>query len=355
VTGAVKGTVEFGVRTGGSFAAGSATSYASKHSALGPGADESTAELIGLGAFFVGGGLAGRSLSNVKFSYAPGSRGMPRNNICFIAGTLIHTPDGMVPIETLTPGDLVIATDPGTGETTAQPIEETYVRQGLELVYLTVGDCEIVVTPDHPFYVVGAGWLPAKHLTPGMLLHTLTGVQQPLQHTHTETHHSPVTVYNLKVHDYHTYHVGYRGVLVHNQGYTKQSINQVTTTTTEAIPVITKPPKPRGKRLAESAEKETGSTARKFGESGTQLAGSKTTGRNGKTERVDVENPAPGKRDGDVHYHDSTNVKWRYDHESGKLIHPVTHKPAPPKVQKVTTEKWFQKALDKALTVLGET
>lgn len=93
---------------------------------------------------------------------------------------------------------------------------------------------------------------------------------------------------------------------------------------------------------------------KKVGENGTQLDGSKTTGKNGKTERVDVENPAPDKRDGDVHYHEPNNRKWRYDPDSGKLVHEKTREPAPPKVQKVLKEKWFQKAIDKALDILGE-
>lgn len=45
---------------------------------------------------------------------------------------------------------------------------------------------------------------------------------------------------------------------------------------------------------------------------GTQVS-SKTTWQNGKTERSDVENPAPGERPGQVHYHDSNNNKYYYE------------------------------------------
>ena len=45
------------------------------------------------------------------------------------------------------------------------------------------------------------------------------------------------------------------------------------------------------------------------GENGAQTS-SKTTWQNGKTERIDVENPAPGERPGQIHYHDSDNNKW---------------------------------------------
>lgn len=43
------------------------------------------------------------------------------------------------------------------------------------------------------------------------------------------------------------------------------------------------------------------------------MPGSKTVGQNGATERVDVENPNPGKGDGNMHYHEPNNTKWYYD------------------------------------------
>lgn len=91
-----------------------------------------------------------------------------------------------------------------------------------------------------------------------------------------------------------------------------------------------------------------------LGENGTQISGSKTTGKNGSTERVDVENPAPGKRPGDVHYHDSTNYKWRYDFGSKTLVDSATGEIAPPHIREVMNEIWFQRALEKALRILGE-
>ena len=91
-----------------------------------------------------------------------------------------------------------------------------------------------------------------------------------------------------------------------------------------------------------------------LGENGTRIQGSITTGRNGKTERVDVENPEPGQRKGDVHYHDAKNTKWRYDVDTGKLIDPDSHEPAPPFIQRVRQAEWFKKAIEKALHWLGE-
>ena len=100
-------------------------------------------------------------------------------------------------------------------------------------------------------------------------------------------------------------------------------------------------------------DKSNGKTG-KVGENGTKTNGSKTTGRNGKTERVDVENLDPGQRDGNLHYHESNNTKWRYDTGSGKFIDPTTGKPAPRRIQNKLKEPWVKKAIDKALEILGE-
>ena len=55
-----------------------------------------------------------------------------------------------------------------------------------------------------------------------------------------------------------------------------------------------------------------------IGENGTQIP-SDTMWQNGSTERIDVENPNPGKVDGNIHYHDKNNKKYYYDFESGKF------------------------------------
>ena len=67
-----------------------------------------------------------------------------------------------------------------------------------------------------------------------------------------------------------------------------------------------------------------------------------------------MENPAPGKRVGDVHYHESNNTKWRYDLNKKKLVDPHSGELAPPRVQKVLEQDWFRKAIDKAKKILGE-
>ncbi|WP_314059224.1 hypothetical protein [uncultured Vagococcus sp.] len=89
-----------------------------------------------------------------------------------------------------------------------------------------------------------------------------------------------------------------------------------------------------------------------LGENGTQVT-SKTTWKNGKTERVDVENPAPGKRPGDVHYHEGNNIKWRYEPDTGEFVNPKTGEIAPNRIQKKLNDKRIKDGINKGLDVLG--
>ena len=91
------------------------------------------------------------------------------------------------------------------------------------------------------------------------------------------------------------------------------------------------------------------------GENGTKTNGSVTTGRNGPTERVDVENMAPGTRPGNLHYHEPNNTKWIYDIATKKLVDPKTGTLAPPKIQKVLQKSWVIKAINKAFKDTGRT
>ncbi|MGR3774119.1 VENN motif pre-toxin domain-containing protein, partial [Edwardsiella anguillarum] len=66
-------------------------------------------------------------------------------------------------------------------------------------------------------------------------------------------------------------------------------------------------------------------------------------------ERIDVENPAPGKRAGQIHYQDNSNNKYYYD--------PVTQKfpEAPKSVNDKLNDPVFKNAIDKGMTkYLGE-
>ena len=141
-----------------------------------------------------------------------------QNMACFIAGTMVLTAAGLVAIEKIKAGDVVISTNPDTLETAEKPVLETYIRQVDKLVHLTVNGEEIVTTVDHPFYVQGRGFINAGNLLVGDTLINVNGEDLPVSDCIIEDCDSPTTVYNFQVEDYHTYFVGENKVWVHNAG-----------------------------------------------------------------------------------------------------------------------------------------
>ena len=176
-------------------------------------ADTGTQMLTG----FVGGlnARASSKSSITETTSAPKCNNPPTQ--CFVAGTQVLTPDGNVNIEDIQAGDIVIATDPETGETEEKEVVETYVNETEELIYVWVDGEEIITTPTHPFYVPEKGWTSAVELKAGDWLQLVNGecvIVEKVQH---ELLEEPVKVYNFQVEDFHTYYVGSNiSVLVHN-------------------------------------------------------------------------------------------------------------------------------------------
>ncbi len=108
----------------------------------------------------------------------------------------------------------------------------------------------------------------------------------------------------------------------------------------------------KGKEGGESESRGDNTSESMLGANGTQVS-SKTTWQNGKTERIDVENPSPGQRAGQVHYHDANNNKYCYDIDNNKFYDQRTGKLAPPNIQKLLKDKDFMNGIKKALKILG--
>jgi hypothetical protein len=135
---------------------------------------------------------------------------------CFVAGTLIATGKGKIPIEEIEAGDLVYSENPETGEAALKAVVRTFVRETDELVHIFVSGEEIVTTPEHPFWQPKKGWTNAIQLRAGDILVNLDGklvVVAKIQH---EILESPRAVYNFEVEDFHAYFVGDATILVHN-------------------------------------------------------------------------------------------------------------------------------------------
>ncbi len=134
---------------------------------------------------------------------------------CFIAGTLVRTELGLAPVESICPGDRVLAQDQNTGELNYKLVLRTTLRPPSKMVRIQAGGDEITTTLGHPFWVDGHGWKMAKELKEGDLLHGLAGAVRvdKIEQAGEEK------AYNLVVDDFNTYFVGQQGLLVHDNEF----------------------------------------------------------------------------------------------------------------------------------------
>jgi hypothetical protein len=103
-----------------------------------------------------------------------------------------------------------------------------------------------------------------------------------------------------------------------------------------------------GIKSKRDSSSEGGSEGTMLGSNGTQTS-SKTLWKGNGKERIDVENPNPGQRPGQVHYQDIKNNKYLYDPKTNSFPG------APKSVNKMLKDKKFKAAIDKAMTkYLGE-
>lgn len=139
-----------------------------------------------------------------------------KGGACFVAGTLVSTPNGLIPIETISSGDIVYSFNPETCVISTNEVEDTFIRKSSELVHIEVSNTTITSTQDHPFYVPQKGFVNAIELRAGDILLSLDGnyvVVEQIQH---EILESPIEVFNFRVSNDHTYYVGRTKIAVHN-------------------------------------------------------------------------------------------------------------------------------------------
>lgn len=135
-----------------------------------------------------------------------------RPHSCFGKGTLVWTKTGRKAIETIEPGDLVLAQDINTGELRYKAVMRRTVRPASPWLKISAGEEELRVTGGHALWVSGVGWRMAKELGDNAVLH---GVSQPLTVRSVKPGENG-EAYNLIVADFNTYFVGESGVLAHD-------------------------------------------------------------------------------------------------------------------------------------------
>jgi len=133
---------------------------------------------------------------------------------CLIAGTPIWTDRGPVAVEKMEVGDRVLARDPVSGELAYKSVLGTTIRQRAALVNISLADETIVASGGHPFWVVGQGWVNARHLEPDMRIYTTTSTAAVNSIKIDEAGGQPV--YNLIVEEFHNYFAGNSHLLLHD-------------------------------------------------------------------------------------------------------------------------------------------
>lgn len=135
---------------------------------------------------------------------------------CFVAGTLVFTTMGLIPIENITTNTMVYSFDPDTFEVSEKQVEDVFVKESSKLINIEVDGETIKTTPDHPFYVPQKGFTRAIELRAGDELYTVNGEYVVIEKIQHEILEAPVKVFNFRVADYHTYYVGNNRIGTHN-------------------------------------------------------------------------------------------------------------------------------------------
>jgi subtilisin family serine protease len=133
---------------------------------------------------------------------------------CFTAGTQVLTEDGEKPIEEVQIGDKVLAKNSETGELGYKLVDATFRKEATFTYRIHIGSEVITTTAEHPFWVVGKGWISAKEIAKADLLETYNGTH--LEVDRIEVKHEKVSLFNLSVQDFHTYFVTRLNIFTHN-------------------------------------------------------------------------------------------------------------------------------------------
>ena len=178
----------------------------------------------------------GKQPADVALVVATGVAANGAANVCkvnnFTGDTLVLMADGSKkPIKDVRLGDLVMATDPITGQRGPRRVLDLIRHGGLHtMVAIRLADGSTIDSTDrHPFWVTNRGtdgeWVDAIELEPGdqvqaadndLLVVASTGIRV-----------EDVRAFNLTVNDLHTYYVGDGEVLVHNAGCMSSVINHL--------------------------------------------------------------------------------------------------------------------------------
>ena len=143
----------------------------------------------------------------------------------FVVGTEVQTPEGLVAIETLREGDLVVARNEEDGVSGLFEVSGVMKRQATDVYWLSLKApdgkvARLGVTSEHPLFVVGRGWSEVREIAPDDLIRD--AALQELAVLAVELDTTPQIVHNLEIAGAHTYFAGELGAWGHNTKTNKQ-------------------------------------------------------------------------------------------------------------------------------------
>ena len=162
------------------------------------------------------------------------------NPSCFIAGTLVLAKEGKKAIESIEPGDEVLAYDEQSGDMQYKKVARVFRNTTDKWCTVTVevnGKTEkITSTPGHKYYLpfnsenrekdlipehanyitLSDKWVSACKLKPGDKVLLFNKTYAIIKAVEVVCLSTPEVTYNFEVKVFHTYFVGYNPILVHN-------------------------------------------------------------------------------------------------------------------------------------------
>ena len=131
---------------------------------------------------------------------------------CFAAGTAVATKRGLMPIDKVCIGELVLSRNVTTGETAFKPVLARTLRPRTPMQTLTIDGESVRASSAHPIWTKESGWVKAKDLSEKV---TLVAEDSTRSLARNELGNAEQG-YNLVVADFGTYFVGKSRVLVHD-------------------------------------------------------------------------------------------------------------------------------------------
>lgn len=109
----------------------------------------------------------GRSADAITPNFVYGCLGGCMKSYCVEENTVISTPIGKIPVQKIQDGDFVLSYDSSLELILPKKAYCNFHRESNSWIEIQVENKNIVVTPEHPFYIVGKGWVEAQYLIEG--------------------------------------------------------------------------------------------------------------------------------------------------------------------------------------------